>query len=297
MDQQAKDAQAKRGPVLHVFSSKSEDGKDPLVTFSKNAAAYVKSLIVRAPICGIGFGNTLFHLVEALRTFSGGQWGKQRPTFVPLSGDAWGNRPTRLSSSTLVWRLSKLASLPADAWTPSLGMIPAVIPFSLKEERERGVRLLMELVKDYTKIFGRDGLAEQCDMILTSVGPADSPHGVDSKNFANADGPGKEDLQRILVGDMAGVCYAKPDLTKTDVEIVKELNRRWTGVQEPALRKCAERAFRRDPGVGPPGLVVVAIGPRKAAMVIEAVRMGLNQLIIDQDLQREIERMLGISPA
>jgi len=61
----------------------------------------------------------------------------------------------------------------------------------------------------------------------------------------------------------------------------------WTGLTLKHLEACARRGT--DPLKGPPGVVVVSGGKKRAAVTCELIKRGLvNHLIIDDVLAREL---------
>ena len=102
-------------------------------------------------------------------------------------------------------------------------------------------------------------------------------------------------MRKLVIGDMAGVCFPHEGLAEKDRIEVDDINARWTGVKVANLKRCADRAFKGDPMTGPPGLVIAAVDARKANIVLDIVKRGLvNHLLIDEDLQEALERHLGL---
>lgn len=142
-------------------------------------------------------------------------------------------------------------------------------------------------------------MVDQLDMILTSAGPASNPLGYGlGKVFLEADdishfgSDAAEGLQKLILGDISGVCIPHSDLNAEETERLGSINKRWTGVRFEHLKSCAERAVS-----GPekkPGVVVVARGKAKASIVHELLKVGLiNNLVIDLELEEELERQIG----
>jgi DNA-binding transcriptional regulator LsrR (DeoR family) len=177
-------------------------------------------------------------------------------------------------------------------------MVPAFIPDGFTRQELSGVRKLIELVRSYDQIFGQKTpsqsetpLAEKLDMIVTSVGPAERPLGFGQGVLFETGRITFEELQKLVIGDVGGVCFARPDLSKTDSQTLARVNERWTGLRREHLLACAARARRSpDPFDGPPGVVVISGGRARARVIYELVKLGLiNHLIIDDELENELE--------
>jgi hypothetical protein len=93
----------------------------------------------------------------------------------------------------------------------------------------------------------------------------------------------------VLIGDLGGVLIPKPELESEDRDLVKELNEMWTGIKLQDLKRIAKVASTSDGG----GIVVVAIGKQKAAVLYETIRLGLvNEALIDQDLVNKLRQIM-----
>ncbi len=100
------------------------------------------------------------------------------------------------------------------------------------------------------------------------------------------------DLKSLLAAEVGGVCIPKDNLTRAQCEDLDKVQDSWTGLQLDHLELCARRA--KDPLKGPPGVVVVSAGKKRAAAVYELIRRGLvNHLITDEVLADELETVCG----
>jgi len=288
-------------PVVRVFPSGSKSDKDlerRLATYSERAAPYLKAQIAEANSCGVTWGNTLIHVVDALQNIAGAApWRTDGKliSFLPLSGEPFGKMPAGQSSSTMVERLGHFANGKSHK-SLSIGNVPAFIPgedegFSRADLR--GVRKLIQKVEAYGTIFGasetQPGVVDSVEMILTSVGPANKPWGFgDSDRLLGGVSAGQ--LERLLAGDVGGVGIPRVGLKSSDDQTIRDINDRWTGVKRQHLEKCVRLAAKpSSAGKRSPGVVVVAVGAYKAKIVLTAIKLGLiNELVIDDDLEEAL---------
>lgn len=296
-----------RGPVVRVVSSASTDlSADPatrFMSFTSQAAPYVRSLLVREAVqtCGITWGYMLWDLSIALRSLPGQRpWrAARRPIrFTPLSGDPIQNRkdqPPNLTSSNIAAELGRIANAD-DYRSPWLGLVPAYIPEEFKKRSEVNViERMIHMVSEYEEIFGsknKAGIADHLDMILTSVGTAESPLGFGRGRLLAGLGKRLEDLKRQIYGDIGGVLLLRNPSKKS--ALVKGIELRWKGLVNSHLERCALRAFQEDPLTGRPGVVVLSIGADRAEVIYHAVSRGLiNHLVIDQELEKALEALVA----
>lgn len=312
-----------RAPVLRVFNCDApvNNVRERMNELGNRAAPYVRDLILRlsflpsrnphtcsaspqsafpAAICGLTWGGMLRSLVLGLRALNKpAPWWKKGATpveCVPLSGEPLGNDPTNFSSSSLAHDLGVIIN--GEQYNAlSLGMVPAFIPEGFTKQELQGIRKLIGLVRSYDQIFGQrdtrcpeESMADRIEMILTSVGPAERPLGFGQGRLFETGKITLEELQKLVIGDVGGVCLARSDLNRTDQQKLDSINERWTGLRESHLRNCARRALRvPDVETGPPGVVVISGGRARAQFIYEIVKRGLvNHLIIDDQLENEL---------
>ena len=95
-------------------------------------------------------------------------------------------------------------------------------------------------------------------------------------------------MKPLAIGDLGGIIIPIPQ-NKNDAHL-QEISSRWMGVRKEHVFDCARLARVRT---GRTGIVAVACGPQRAAVIIESVKMGLiNELIIDKSLPDAIEAVL-----
>jgi|HubBroStandDraft_6_1064221.scaffolds.fasta_scaffold262730_1 DNA-binding transcriptional regulator LsrR (DeoR family) len=291
----------KRGPTLRVFSGGSLNATDRERTeeFGRRAAPYVQELLTRSRNCGLTWGRMLWHLVNSLRSSQvGNPWSSHQIDFVPLSGEPLGNNPTTFSSSSLAAELGRIAN-GGEYHARSIAMVPAFIPEGFTAAQLRGVWKLIGLVPSYNEIFGthgssrrkRDGrVVDDLDMILTSVGPASKVLGFGAGRLFETGKLTIERLQSLVIGDMGGVCFPRPNLTPQERRELKSVEVRWTGLEMINLEACATAA-EADPTR--PGVVVVSGGAARAPFIHQTLEV-INHLIIDDTLASELARLMDV---
>lgn len=184
---------------------------------------------------------------------------------------------------------------------PSLSLrgVQARIPRSVHDHD--GGQIARELIRysnDYRLIFGAPDsdetpLISEVPMILTGIGNADTSN----RNVAGV-GPDPLYLETVeaeepnildlAVGNIGGVWIAKNEISETDKDRVAKVNERWLGAQYDHFRGCslnADMLHRR------PGVVVVAVEPDKADIVLEALHL-INILIVSRQLADELASRL-----
>ena len=292
--------------TLRVFCcGHCRDDRARMEKLGEIAAPLVRTLLRRAGSCGLTWGGMLEAVVAALSALPyPTPWTREPIEFIPLSGEPLGRERRRYSSSSLARELGAAVNGPTYE-APSLAMVPAFIPDGFEEAERDGVRKLIELVKDYLDIFGhfpganpssrrsRRAIpkAEELDMILTSVGSSDRPLGFGRGVLFEKMSVHYHDLSAMLAAEVGGVCIPCGNLTRVQDEQFDIVRESWTGLRIEHLQKCAQRGV--DPTTGPPGVVVVSGGTKRATAVCELVKRGLiNYLIIDEILAAELEATL-----
>ena len=298
----------RRGPTVRVFSCNAPESERwrRMGELSRQAAPYVRDLILRSKVCGVTWGGTLSQVVKAVQDLSMAPPWKESPIeIIPLSGEPLGRQPTTYSSSSLAHELGATVN-GAEYNARSLAMVPAFIPDNFEANQISGVWRLIGLVPGYADIFGtrasgereEDLLVNQLDMVLTSVGPAQRPLGFGRGRLFDTGKLTLDDLQKLVIGDMGGVCFPRADLPKTQRRKLDGVAGRWTGWSRKHLDQCVARAAAHveagDRFQGPPGVVVISLGKDRAEFLLEAVALGcVNHLYCDDELQVEMERLLA----
>ncbi len=274
-----------------------------MAELSRQAAPYIRDLILRSRNCGVTWGGMLSQMAVALQELSiAPPWREDqgRIEIIPLSGEPLGDQPTTYSSSSIAHSIG-LAANGADYNAPSLAMVPAFIPDNFEEAQRSGVWRLIRLVPAYAQIFGKvhrrqpgeQPLIDNLDMVLTSVGPATRPLGFGRGRLFATGNLKMDDMQKLVIGDMGGVCFERPGLTEAQRGKLDGVAERWTGWRREHLDRCASRANGNDPFHGPPGIVIASVGRERAEFLLSAVAAGcVNHLIVDDELCAEMEKLL-----
>jgi hypothetical protein len=296
-----------RAPVLRVLQIRDRDESAEIkdkgarfTDFTEQAAPHVRALLMRdaATTCGVTRGYMLSDLTLALRRLGTPRpWRASGPiNFIPLTGDPLQDRKTfspSLTSSNIAAELAKIANRDNERRPPWLGIVPAFIPFE-DEADVQVVERLIHMAPDYEEIFGaagRPGVADNLDVILTSVGPAENPLGFGLGRLLGSIGQKKLDaLKQEIHGDIGGVLLPK-NISRPS-KLIRSIEHRWKGMEIKHLQMCAQRAFQDDPVSGRPGVVVLAMGRDRADVILHAVERGLvNHLLIDVELEQALHEL------
>src|SRR5271167_1442262 len=289
---------------LRVFPcGPCRDDRERMLKLGAAAALFIRQLLLRSKTCGLTWGGMLQRVVTGLRDLPfPPPWTKETIQFIPLSGEPLGRERASFSSSSLARDLGIIVN--GDQYDArSLAMVPAFIPDGFKEHERDGVWKLIELVQSYDDIFGPhpDGsakppatkgtlpLAQRLDMILTSVGSHDRPLGFGRGVLFDRMTVTYDTLKSLIVAAVGGVCIPRENLKRAESKQMEKVQTSWTGLRPEHLEECARRGT--DPLKGPPGVVVISGGVKRAAAICELIKRGLvNHLIIDEVLAEELEK-------
>ena len=125
-------------------------------------------------------------------------------------------------------------------------------------------------------------------MILTGLGNVDTSKrdiaGISDPWYTETEEAEGVNVLDLAVGNIGGVWIAKNEISDGDKERVAKVNERWLGAQYGDFRGCALNAdlLQRRPGV-----VVVAVEPDKADIVLETLHL-INVLIVSRLLADEL---------
>ncbi|MCA9032628.1 MAG: hypothetical protein KDA66_17555, partial [Planctomycetaceae bacterium] len=263
---------------------------------------------------GITWGKTLFSIVEELAKASPPDGFSRKMRFIPLCGEATDFSVAEHSATSLSARLNYWAS-PANGQPDpdqflALTATPARLSSKLESPDIDVIRNFIRLSRSYALIFGdehgehelltsrTEPLAKIVDTILTSAGSIyrdrDDVFIRDLRKveFDREDVSDLELAERVtnhIIGDVGGYFLPRrwPNRDES-AKVADDINSRWTGVKLEHLELCAARAR----GTARPGVILPACGPEKSEIIIEAVRLGIiNILIIDDRLADEILRI------
>ena len=284
---------------LHVVAAPGlEDDKardKAFQYFGASAAEIVAGYIDEADECSVAWGRTIEATVRHVRPRSTSlEWEK---TFMPIAGEPTNHEPNGVSPSDAARTL-------AAAWPGSehlsLRGVQARIPKSVHErDKDNIARALVGYSKNYQKIFGVPGgqdrpLIAQVPMILTGIGDvhtsertSESESGADPWYLETASAEDRSVLE-LAVGNIGGVWIARGDIEEADKKKVEHVNERWLGAQHDDFKHCSLTAdmIRHRPGV-----VVLAVEPEKAKIILEALYL-MNVLIVSSQLADTLARTL-----
>jgi Putative sugar-binding domain len=256
-------------------------------SFGTSAAGIVASYIDEVDMCCVAWGRTIAATVEYMPNSSASNEKKQ---FIPIAGEPTNHEPNGVAPSDAAHRLSQ-------AWPGSKSLslrgVPARIPKSVDDQDGGEIaRQLIGYSNNYRQIFGAPDsdeapLISEVPMILTGLGNVDTSKqsivGVPDPWYletVDAEGPNVLDL---AVGNIGGVWIARNEIGPEDKDRVAKVNERWLGAQYDHFKGCALNA---DPGV-----VVVAVEPDKADIVVETLHL-INVLIVSRQLADELASRL-----
>ncbi len=279
--------------------------------FIHGAAVHVCHLLRRARRLGLMWGRTVHLLVENIKACGehldrdalGGI------ECVPLCGDPihlLNQRKLEFSASWLAVELERALRRPSAHRTANPCLIG--VPAYLSRAVRAGARLdggglvgFLHQIPGYEAIFGAHPaqprrVADEVDSVIMGagiIGPEfaqwsperpDFPASGDfiAERLVQEEDVRKEDLARLIFGDVGGVLLERPDLSRADRQTVESLNAGWTGMREQDLQRIAAAAGK----TGRAGLILVASSAAKAEVLLAAVRRGLvNQVVVDESLK------------
>jgi DNA-binding transcriptional regulator LsrR (DeoR family) len=275
-------------------------GEDPYTVFASQAAPLVGELLKSVSgTVGVAWGNTLWHVTQALRQSSNSPGRPHDPVdIVPLCGDplmdsdeAFADR----TSSRIASELNRIVNgdLRRSVW---LGLVPAFIPRTFQRRDTQVIRRYVDLVPQYRRVFGDPGLGADLHMILTASGSAHYPASIGRSVLLGLQKNERSLLSRSVYGNIAGVLLPRQDgMSARGITLVRELTEHWTGLKLEHLRACAHAAFQAGNPASRPGVTVLSFAEDRAEIILEGIRRGLvNHLIISPQLEAALEAQLEI---
>lgn len=265
--------------------------------FGRAASGIVADMMLRSDVFAVTWGRTISHVVDAIRAIAPVPATGRAIRFVPVCGEPHDEKSNPDTSSHLAERLHALLQVSVPPRPPSLTGVPALIPRRFHGADARGIRKFVEAAASYREIFGkRSPIIRQVDSLLTSVGPAERPMGFINEELRSAGSLAgrpltKEQLARLVAGDIGGVLLPRPNVSRVGAREVDALNNMWTGVTRAHYERIAVQAERTKR----PGVIVVSFGgAERAETIAEAVRCGLvNELVIDRQLADALTKVLS----
>jgi hypothetical protein len=211
-------------------------------------------------------------------------------TLVPLCGEPFQDRedPQTFNSSALTWELHQVVNPRSSSPPLSIAGVYAFIPQRYRGQAET-ILDFYRLGSAYAAIFPAEGgLADSLDAVLTAIGvPGERYPGVFLRERLALGDLTSDDMHSIL-GDVSGILIPRKNAPRRVALKVEQLNRRWTGVRQEHLLRCAQR-----PGQGP-GVIVVAQSDDRAALIHRCCRdeKMINTLLISRVLAEALERLV-----
>jgi DNA-binding transcriptional regulator LsrR (DeoR family) len=284
----------------------TSDQDDRTRLFGHAAAPRVLELLKGGvEICGVTWGHSIGAVVEGIEAMvDRPKRGGAELRFVPLCGDPLGPDAASLySSSVLAERLGSAMGVKGRE-NLSLAMLPAFLPGDFTGAEVNAVWKLIGKMHSYTDVFGgrqnraaapgsgrpaSTHYAGRLDMILTGISAAGQPLGDGRGPLFESGGLKEDTFKQLVLADVGGVMIERGQLSRGQKSTLSRLKARWTGLSESELRGCAERAACSDARHRPPGVVVMALGRKKAEPLRAAVERRLvNHLLIDAELAEEL---------
>jgi DNA-binding transcriptional regulator LsrR (DeoR family) len=265
--------------------------------FGRGAARILVDLMLRSEVFAVTWGRTISQIVNALQEIVPVAATGRAIRFVPVCGEGTHEKSNRDTSSHLAERLHTVLQARVPDPPLSLTGLPALIPRRYRGAGLPVIREFVEQATSYQEIFGgRSPLIHRVDTLLTSVGPGRRPMGFINEELLRAGSLPrrpltKEQLEKLVVGDVGGVLLPRRDLDRAGRREVDQLNAMWTGVKREHLERIATQAARTKR----PGVIVASFGGAdRAEPIAEAVRCGLvNELIIDRSLAEALTEKLS----
>jgi DNA-binding transcriptional regulator LsrR (DeoR family) len=265
-----------------IRSDPTEEQADAaLRKFGRTAAGRIEELIRESHVFAVAWGRTLGLATEHLSE-SRFHVDRQPILFVPVCADP--RFPTRFSSTRLADDLNSVVN-GGRGERLSLAGIPDFFRRRFKGKNQV-IREFSEYHASYRRIFASQRpLINRVDSILTGIGYAERPLGHRNQGLLTMGELSASELRELVVGDIGGVLIPRPGLNAGSRRRVENLNAMWTGIRLDHFTRIAKQAARS----GKPGVIVVAIGRRKAETLAEIIRCGLaNELIVDEDLSAHL---------
>jgi DNA-binding transcriptional regulator LsrR (DeoR family) len=273
-----------------------------LFVFGRGCAEWLLSLITASDTVGVSWGGTLENCVSGIESLQRVAPASRPVTFVPVCGEPLGRIPDGSSASMLARKLDEMVN-GGTSHSLSLSGVPFLIPTKFEGSRKKAVEDLIDCVKGYGAIFGERGergtkgrpLVRRLSMVLTSVGVTGQPFGFGGERQVNSTGLTTAMLRKLAISDISGALLERDNLGRDDSAELARIRDHWTGIHVEQIRACAERA--RAGAKNTPGVVALAIGANKAAVLLECMRTKrgglLNHLVINEEAEQELHRLLS----
>jgi len=286
--------------VRIIASTRGTEGEEISRRYAAAAAAYMFEELWRsnAPnVVGVNWGRSLLAFAESLRVYP-----NRELAIVPLFGDSgvhWTHpryeEATKYHSTRIAHLISRNYSAPEPIRLTFQALIPA--KFAESESIREIIKQYIESDPSYQAVYGDDGLINQIDTIVSGIGALDR-EGSWFNYIAYLDQAEPErEFQRLsdlgVVGDIAQHFVTQEGVVEDTHPAIDSINQRVIGIRPEHFIQLAER-YRGSESAAGAGVIIIAVGQHKARVVIAAIRSGaVNHLVIDENLAREIKRLLN----
>lgn len=259
-------------------------------------ARLLEETLVGNHILGVNWGSTSFAVANALAPPKL----NHNLTCVPVFGNLGLPSGRRARERSLSYESSGVAYLIAQKFgapEPVPLSFQAFIPpqFAGKDPDEKIIMRYIENDSSYQEIFDKEGLINKIDTLVTSIGSLDTDSAwfrFEEFHNMNPDPEFRKLKQAGVVGDIGQHFVTEKGFVPNPPKSIADINKRVIGLQlKEHLVGLVER-HRKEPQKGA-GLMIVTVGKKKAQITIAAIRTGVNHLIIDEDLAKEVLRLLG----
>lgn len=259
--------------------------------FGKMAAGRIVELIGMSRVVGVAWGRTIKSVLEGIQVSHLPFGAAHQIEFAAVCAELVSLAQSGHSSSMLASSLDGIFNPEPDE-SPQLTAFPAYIPARYDESVRNSIRTYVSDTAGYRRVFsGPDALIGRMDMLMTSVGSANSPIHGSFDELVSAGEVDAAELRKLVLGDMAGILIPRRDLDAADAQIVGGLNEMSTGIRLEHVKAIARRGFA-DPDRA--GVVVLALRSERAEIVLELVRRGLvNEVVIDHACARALQDLLS----
>lgn len=253
---------------------------------------------------GVAWGYTGRYWVDAVIRLKR-RMGVRSATVFPVAGSfplLDSHYPLEMTSTAVARDLAEFLNGRPSTMQINLDVVPAFLPTEFADHREVFMKFFRTL-SPMRAVFGGDlggpeGLLAQADILVTGMGdmPTRDAEGSPSlKTRLRLEGVDLNRLAKVAVGDLGGTLLPRRDLSHADQDYLHGINSRFLGPSAEHYLACSRRAVEN----AKPGVIAITHGAPKAAAVVQAVRMGLiNELILDDMLAEAVVSLCrGLVPA
>jgi DNA-binding transcriptional regulator LsrR (DeoR family) len=250
----------------HGGNPETEQWPRPIKLFARNAAPQLVAAFNAATVFTVGWGKTLWAVINAMGTITGGAPVPVKPGAVifPFAGHPM-RRDAQGSDSTAIARILA-GKLNSRHPVPSLEAIPSTEPSTAQQQRFRNTA-------EYRQIFGdspadANSLMGQAEAVITGVG-----------DFHNGLVWRTEIAQRGLGPWAQARCAYSGDLGGALMPVTEE------DFDDPAWLGITLKHFKAIASRNSPGVILVVLGRNKMKATLRAVQLKMvNKIIADYTL-------------